>query len=87
MTKQALSDSTVTEIRTAGKTDTHWSRKLGIHVKDDRRRAPWRDLPARKDAAGFGRSTRDWARTEGGCATGSGSAELFPWMLTSWPIT
>jgi hypothetical protein len=33
MTLPALTNAMVTEIRTAGKTDTHWSRKLGLHVK------------------------------------------------------
>jgi hypothetical protein len=54
MTKRALSDSTVTEIRTAGKTGTHWSRELGIHVKtiaDARRGVTYQHVATSPDLA------------------------------------
>jgi hypothetical protein len=31
--KRALSDMTVTQLRTLKRTDTYWARTLGVHVK------------------------------------------------------
>jgi hypothetical protein len=54
MTLPALTDAVVTEIRTAGKTDTYWSRELGIHVKtiaDARRGVTYQHVKTPPDLA------------------------------------